>query len=229
MISSMLIEGVEKRRERPICPDVAVVRTPSQAPAASGATALAEPDAPAVFELWREEIRQPLIQIVEPAAGNRVVTALEVLSPDNKIPGSGRDSYLKKREEFWASATNLVEIDLLREGQPTVRLSAEQLARLQPYLYLVAVTRRWRSRQEVYPVRLRKRLPRLGIPLGADDKDVTLDLQAVFTRCWDEGPYPELLRYDGPPPGRVTPEEVTWCEQVLREAGLRPAPPAGSG
>jgi len=67
---------------------------------------------------------------------------------------------------------------------------------------------------------------RIAVPLAEDDKDVVLDLQAAFTRCWDDNPYPALLRYDGPPPGRLTPEEVRWCEDMLRQAGLRPPPPA---
>jgi hypothetical protein len=211
--------------ERPIYPDLSVVRTASTQPRAGGGTAVLEADAPAVFELWREEIRQPLLHIIEPAAGNRIVTAIEVLSPDNKAAGAGRVSYLAKREEFWVSGTNLVEIDLLRGGEPTVRLSAEKLASLQPWHYLVSVTRRWPSRQEVYAVPLQKRLPRVGIPLAEDDRDVALDLQAVFTRCWDEGPYPELLRYDRTPPGRLTADESNWCEQVLQGAGFRK--PAG--
>ncbi len=139
--------------DRPIRPDVAVLRTSSNRPSA-GATAVLEADAPAVFELWREEIRQPLLRIIEPAAGNRVITAIEVLSPDNKAAGPGRVSYLQKREEYWAAGTNLVEIDLLRAGQPTARLSAVQIAALEPWSYLVAVTRRWPSRHEVYAVPL---------------------------------------------------------------------------
>ncbi len=212
--------------DRPIYPDLSVVRTSSSLPRAATGTAVLEVDGPAVFELWREEIRQPLLHIIEPAAGNRIVTAIEVLSPDNKTAGAGRVSYLAKREEFWAGGTNLVEIDLLRGGEPTVRLSAEKLASLHPWHYLVSVTRRWPSRQEVYAVPLPKRLPRVGIPLAEDDRDVPLDLQAAFTRCWDEGPYPELLRYDRAPPGRLTPEETNWCEQTLQAAGLRK--PAGS-
>src|SRR5439155_5148661 len=116
--------------DRPIRPDVAVLRTPSTETGAGAAAAVLEADAPAVFELWREEVRQPLLHIIEPAAGNRVVTAIEVLSPDNKAAGAGRVSYLQKREEFWAAGTSLIEIDLLRAGQPTVRLSAEQMAAL---------------------------------------------------------------------------------------------------
>lgn len=212
--------------DRPIYPDLSVIRTSSSLPRAAGGTAVLEIDAPAVFELWREEIRQPLLHIIEPAAGNRIVTAIEVLSPDNKAAGAGRVSYLAKREEFWAGGANLVELDLLRGGEPTVRLSAEKLASLRPWHYLVSVTRRWPSRQEVYAVPLRNRLPRVGLPLAEDDRDVSLDLQAVFTRCWEEGPYPELLHYDRPPPGRLTLEETSWCEQLLQQAGGRqPASP----
>jgi hypothetical protein len=176
------------------------------------------------YVLRREEIHEPFIQIIEYAADHRVVTTIEVLSPGNKTSGTGRDSYLQKRDGFWAGGANTVEIDSLREGQPTVRLSAEELAGLVPYHYLVAVTRCRPSRQEVYAVPLQRRLRRVAIPLAGEDKDVTLDLQTVFTRCWDEGPYPEVLRYDGPPPGRLTPAEVSWCEQLLCDAGLRPTP-----
>lgn len=206
--------------DRPIRPDVSLVRTGRRGPRA-GATALLEADAPAVFELWREEIRQPLIHIIEPAAGNRLVTAIEVLSPENKDSGPGRVSYLTKRDEFWDSGANLVEIDLLRAGAATVRISPAQLDSLRPWRYLVAVTRRWPSRQEVYAWRLERRLPCVAIPLTADDRDVPLDLPAVFTRCWDEGPYPELLRYAGPAPGKLSPAEARWCARLLRAAGLR--------
>jgi hypothetical protein len=207
--------------ERPIRPDVSIVSTGAPT-GPRGATAVAaEPNRPAVFELWREEIREPLIHIIEPAAGNRIVTAIEILSPTNKTPGPGRDSYLDKREEFWASGTSLVEIDLLREGERTVRVALEKLESLRPWHYLTAVTRRRPSRQEVYAIPLQQRLPRIDIPLASDDKDVVLDLQAVFTRCWDEGPYPELLRYDQPPPGRLAADEVRWCEERLQAAGMR--------
>jgi len=168
-----------------------------------------------------EEIRQPLIKIVEPAAGNRLVTAIEVLSPDNKVAGAGRKKYLKKREEFWSGGANLVEIDLLRDGKPTLRISDEERSQLRPWRYLVAVTR-WPDRLEVYPIPLESRLPYLAVPLSENDADVRLDLQVVFSRCWEEGPYPELLCYEGPPPGTMTAKETAWCDDQLGSAGFRP-------
>ena len=209
--------------ERPIYPDVAIVRAAAKQPASSTSTAVAELDEPAVFELWREEIRELKIEIIEPAVGERIVTSIEVLSPSNKVAGPGRDAYLTKREEYWAGGTSLVEIDLLRDGEPTIRLSADKLATLKPWQYLVAVTRCWPSRQEVYAIGLKERLANFNIPVSAGDKDVPLDLRAVFSQCWDAGPYPTVLRYDLPPPGEMSADDAAWCRKTLSAAGFAAA------
>lgn len=210
-------------RERPIWPDVSVVRTSEPFGHEAGGTAVAvEPDEPQILELHPEEVRETLIHIIEPAAGNRVVTSIEILSPDNKVSGPGRDSYLQKRDELWQAGANLVEIDLLRGGKPTVKIPAERLESPK-WRYLVAVTRRHPSRYELYAFPLEERLPRARIPLAGEDPDVTLDLQAVYQRCWDAGPYPELLRYDEPPPGSLDDREIEWCREILRGAGAASA------
>lgn len=171
---------------------------------------------------WREERRQSYVRIIRPTAENRAVTVIEVLGPDNKRAGPARTSYLQQREEFWGRGANLVEIDLLRAGEPTVRVPSDRLTTARPWHYLIATTRHWPARQEVYAVPLNHHLPRIVVPLAENEPGAVLDLQTAFTRCWDEGPYPELLRYDGPPPGALTPDEVRWCEDILRQAGLRP-------
>jgi hypothetical protein len=181
---------------------------------------IALPDTPLVVELWREEIRESVLQIIEPGAGNRIVTSIEVLGPANKTPGTGREVYLQKQKELWRARTNLVEIDLLRAGLPTVRASAESLNRLGKHHYLVAVSRSRPTRCELYGCTLRDRLPKVGIPLTGDDADVVLELQKAFEACWETGPYPELLRYDGPPPGELDENDAAWCRSVLREAGF---------
>lgn len=185
-------------------------------------------EAPAVFKLQREPVREPLIHIIDPSADNRAVTVIEVLSPANKKPGPGHVSYIREREEAWEDGTNLVEIDLLHAGEPAVRVSAENLDLLRPWRYLVAVTRGNPAQQEVYALPLQRRLPRIAIPLGEDDPDVTLDLQEVFTRCWEEGFDPNTLGYGAPPPGVWTVSEILWCEQQLRQAGYRSQPSPAS-
>jgi hypothetical protein len=202
--------------ERPIRPDVTIIRPSSPLKQSSGSVAVLDADLATVFEISREDIREPYIEIIEPAAGNRVVTAIEVLSPSNKEPGAGRTSYISKREELFAGGANFVEIDLLHEGGLTVRLSQEKIESLGRFHYLVSVTRQWPTRQEVYAAPVDQRLPRVSIPLDANVADITLDLQAAFTRCWNEGPYPELLRYDGPPPGNWGQNELDSFASILK-------------
>ena len=211
---------VEKRR--PIYPDVTILENqpaPSWA-GGSGDGGVATMPAPvavadepsATFEIERETVRETLLHILEPAAGNRVVTAIEVLSPENKATGPGRESYFQKRRELWDAGANLVEIDLLRAGQPTVDVPPEQLEPLRPWHYLTVSTRVDPPGQAVYATPLQRRLPRIAVPL--DETPVTLDLQAAVARCWDEGPYPELLGYDGPPPGTLDENELKWATTV---------------
>ncbi|WP_322800037.1 DUF4058 family protein, partial [Thermoflexus sp.] len=64
-----------------------------------------------------EEVRERYL-VVREAGTHQVVTWLELLSPANKIPGEGRQAYLRKREEVLRSRVHLVEIDLLRAGEP---------------------------------------------------------------------------------------------------------------
>jgi len=74
--------------ERPIRPDVSVIESNRNRDfQGEEAVATMVADDPVVVELLREEIRQPFLQIIEPAEGNRIVTAIEVLSPDNKQLG----------------------------------------------------------------------------------------------------------------------------------------------
>jgi hypothetical protein len=203
--------------ERPIYPDVALVQAGAAHAASGGSTTLIA-DRPLVVELFREEIREPVVHIIEPAAGNRIVTAIEILSPDNKTPGPGRDSYLQKREELWSGGANLVEIDLLRDGRTPVRVPEERLNSLRPWRYLVAVSRFRPPRCELYAWKLDERFRRVSVPLADGDPDIVLDLRAPFERTWESGPYPELLRYGESPPGTLSPGEIDWCREVVAGA-----------
>jgi hypothetical protein len=62
---------------------------------------------------------------------------------------------------------------------------------------------------------MRQRLPRISLPLASDDNDIPLDLQQVFTKCWNSGPYPELLHYEEQPPGELTDEEILFCREIV--------------
>jgi hypothetical protein len=103
------------------------------------------------------------------------------------------------------------------------------LERIKPFYGIVSVWRFYiRNRFEVYPVRLQERLPRIAVPLLPEDKDVVLDIQWVFNRCYDLGRYGLDIDYSQPPPVPLTDEEKAWLEKLLREKGLRKAESEGT-
>jgi hypothetical protein len=213
---------VESRLEsRPIYPDVAVIeeRRPKHASVANGGgVAVAEP---VVVRLPNDEIRQGYIEIIDTRSGDRVITAVEVLSPANKFPGDGQQKYLRKQQEYRAARVSTVEIDLLRAGERVTSVGPEYLPRDRQGTYLVCVRRGWEdATAELYPIKLRERLPVIGVPLRQSDADVTLDLQDLIDRAYRYGGYDGIDHAIEPrPPLRG--DDATWADQLLREKALK--------
>ncbi|MEZ6060470.1 MAG: DUF4058 family protein [Planctomycetaceae bacterium] len=202
--------------DRSVWPDVSVLHRHHGTESTSAiATMEATADPALVVDILLEEIREPYIEIIQPSAGNRIVTAIEVLSPANKQPGAGLDSYHRKQSDLWRGGTNLVEIDLLRAGDSPIQIDKYYLSRLKSRRYLAAVTRAAPTRYELYGFALTDRLPRIAVPLADGDPDVVLDLPKVFQRCWETGPYPEFLNYDQSVPGDLSDDEKEFCGGVV--------------
>lgn len=168
-----------------------------------------------VVHVPHDEHREPSLEIfTRTEDGERLVTTVEVLSQSNKTPGEhGRDLYLRKQREILEGRVNLVEIDLLRGGQHTTAVPV-QLARAQAggFDYHVCVHRLDNLEDYfVYPILLAQRLPAIRIPLLPGDADVAVDVQTVFDRCYDSGPYRRRVRYAdmmAVPP--LTPDQASW-------------------
>ncbi len=166
----------------------------------------------------REEHVEEYIEIRQRSDG-RVVTLVDVVSPTNKTTPAGRQAYLKKRNECKAGGTSLVEIDLVLQGQPMLDYSREGLPE---WDYAVTVTRSTQpERYEIYTATLQKKLPRFRLPLAPDDRDTVLDLNAAFTRCYDQGNFAAKIDYQREPPTRVTDEHRKWLAELLKQQKLR--------
>jgi hypothetical protein len=94
------------------------------------------------------------------------------------------------------------------------------------YDYLVCVNPAVTPREkfELYPRRLRERLPRVRIPLAEGDKGVVLDLQEVLAQTYEAGTYAEMLNYDAPCVPPLPPDDQLWANECIRQA--REGPPA---
>ncbi len=166
----------------------------------------------------REEHQEDLIEVRQRSDG-RLVTLVDVVSPANKTTSTGRTVYLDKRKEGRTAGANLVEIDLVLQGQPTLDYSRDGLP---DWDYAVTVTRSTQpERYEIYTATLQKRLPKFRLPLACDDRDTVLDLHSVFTRCYDQGGFASRINYQKDPPTTLNDEDRQWLNDLLRQAKLR--------
>jgi hypothetical protein len=150
----------------------------------------------------------------------RLITVLELLSPSNKVESLDRDRYLRKQRGYLLSGANLVEIDLVRRGEPVFPRAAREVLKQAGAAYGACVSRVARPvEREVYPMRLRERLAAIRVPLRLADADVVLDLQALIDQCHERRRY-QLLDYRLPLDPPLSAEDATWAEQLLRERHL---------
>ncbi len=166
----------------------------------------------------RDERHEDYIEIRQRSDG-RLITLLDVVSPPNKLTQTGRDAYLAKREESKKAKANLVELDLLMQGQPTLEYSRDGLP---DWDYAVTVTRASQpERFEIYTTTLQKKLPRFRLPLASDDRDTVLDLHAAFTRCYDQGGFAAKIDYGTDPSTPLSDEDRKWLLDLLQQQKLR--------
>lgn len=209
--------GVQIQRERAVAKSARPATTTRMA-----ATSQLVPR-PITVKIAHDEIREPFVEIYTRGDdGKRLVTSIEVLSLSNKTPGAqGRELYLCKQMKLLASKANLVEIDLLRAGEHVSAVPLDAIASAcGEFDYHISV-HCYENPETffVYPIALEERLPPVAIPLLTGDAPVTLDLQAVFERCYDAGPYSREVRYGEdlivPAP---EPEQAAWVDGIMKAA-----------
>jgi hypothetical protein len=166
----------------------------------------------------RQDHHEDCIEIRQRNDG-RLVTLVDLVSPMNKTTPQGRTAYLEKRREGRSACANLVEIDLVLQGQPLLDYSRDGLPE---WDYAVTVTRSTQpERYEIYTATLQKRLPRFRLPLAADDRDTVLDLHTAFTRCFDQGGFAGKIDYARDPATVLSDEDRRWLDEVLKQQKLR--------
>lgn len=159
------------------------------------------------------EVNETYLEIRELETGE-LVTTIEVLSPANKSPGRGQEQYLAKRDEVLRSASNLVEIDLLRGGMPM------PLARpVEPSAYRILVSRgTTRPKAQYFAFGVRAAIPPVPVPLKPGDPEPMLDLNRVLNDLIDRARYFRRVDYDRPPVPPLGEAEATWAGDVIARA-----------
>ncbi len=199
-------------------PDVAILRDPAiERESSTASSVIAIAVAPITRRLVIEsESREAYIEIYR-QSDEQLVSVLELLSPSNKHR-HGRMQYLNKRNELLLQDVNLVELDLLIDGE---RMPVEPDMPAGEYMAIVSREAR-RPYCEIYAWNLPDRIPPIPVPLAGDDPDVIIDLQAVYDTVYDRGQYYKQRRrlYDQPLSLPVDDARRNWAVGIAGQVTL---------
>ena len=187
--------------------DAAVFEKPNISPKGASIAIATKPERVTVPMM--SEITERYLEIRERET-QRVLTVIEVLSPANKRAGQGRKKYLEKRQNILDSRTHLVEIDLLRKGEP-MPLCEEQKA-----AYQILVSRaRERPIADRYAFDLQAPIPKFSIPLDSEDIEPVISLKELLNRISQDSGIDESIDYSVQPQPELSEEDFLWAQSLV--------------
>ena len=177
---------------------------------ANGVTTLPAPATSLLPAVRREGNKYLKIKEVR---SDRVITVIEFLSPANKKPGPDRDGYLAKRNEYLATDTNIVEIDLHRTG---MRMPMGKPKPPRADYYALVCQAADFPKTGIWPFSVRDPLPDVPVPLNPKHGFVMLPLKTCFDIAYEQGPYDTVVDYSKPPRIRLHGDDAAWAAQVVK-------------
>lgn len=155
-------------------------------------------------------IKQGYLEVRE-VASKKVITAIEILSPANKNSGKGRESYCQKRLNIFGSQTNLVEIDLLRNGEPLPMYN-----NLSETHYRILISRgNTRPKADLYAFNMQHKIPVFPLPLKAEDSEPLIDLNILLNSIYDKGSFDLDIDYSKNPTPPLTENDLDWLHKLM--------------
>lgn len=163
-----------------------------------------------------EIIKEGYLEIRE-VGTEEVITSIEILSPANKRLGKGRQIYEKKRLQVLGSLTHLVEIDLLRAGEPLPFFGNNISSQ-----YRILVSRGdCRPNADLYAFNLQEVIPSFPLPLRRGDTEPVIDLQALLGEIYEMASYDLVMDYSRESVPPLLESDAVWADSLLQEQGLR--------
>ena len=201
--------------------DVAVIerRAGSSARPMPLASSVATTVEPVIIRRHTAPVVDRWLQIIDVSTGNRVVTAIEILSPWNKAPGKLNRLYLKKLEDYARADVSVVEIDLLRyPARGRLPVTDLDIPADRRSAYVACVRLAWEPDVwRAYPMPLRSRLPALSIPLRQTDLQIDVDLQPLIDRVYAAGGHDDI-DYTKRPDPPLSESDAVWAKQLLQSS-----------
>jgi hypothetical protein len=177
---------------------------------ATTSTLVLEVDVP-----MQDEVSENFLEIHEVKTG-KVITIVELLSPVNKLHKQGREEYERKRGYVFRSWTSLVEIDLLRAGEPMPVIGAQVKS---PYRLLVSRGTQ-RPRAALIAFTLRQPIPSFTLPLLPDDAEPEVTLNRILHDLYRRARFDLRLDYTPSPIPPLSEADTVWAQELMHARGL---------
>jgi hypothetical protein len=194
-------------------PDIAVASATEVSgfaphPVATSVTVL-EVDVP-----MQDEVSENFLEVYEVKTG-KLITILELLSPVNKLHRQGREEYERKRGHVFRSWTTLVEIDLLRAGEPMPVVGAQVHSD-----YRILVSRgKQRPRASLIAFSLRQPIPAFTLPLLPGDDEPEVALNRILHTVYRRARFDLRLDYTQAPVPPLTEADTAWAQALMTAHG----------
>jgi len=157
------------------------------------------------------QVRETFLEVRTTTEGV-VVTVVELLSPGNKRSGTGRRVYLDKRELVLSTHTSLVELDLLRAGEPMPTVG--QRVRSD---YSILVSRGYRRpKADLIPFGVRDPIPQFPLPLRRGENELTVDLGRVLHALYDRASYDLRIEFEKATVPPLASDDADWAKALVR-------------
>ncbi|MBT9315444.1 DUF4058 family protein [Leptothoe spongobia] len=168
-----------------------------------------------------QTIQEEYIEIVDHQIGT-TVTIVEVLTPQKKRPGRGRENYEQRCEAIFGSDTHFVEIDLLRGWEPISAYGPSDTD------YQVLVSRSdQRPKAELYTWQVYAPIPPLTLPLSRPQDGegtqacCTVDLKQALNDVCTNSIHALSINYERDPIPPLPGEASRWLSNLLEQSDLR--------
>jgi hypothetical protein len=163
----------------------------------------------------QDEVSENFLKIHEVKTG-KLITILELRSPVNKLHKQGREEYERKRGYVFRSWTNLVEIDLLRAGEPMPVVGA-----LVQSDYRILVSRgTQRPRATLIACTLRQPIPAFMLPLLPGDAEPEVALNHILHALYQRARFDLRLDYSQLPVPPLAEADASWARALITAHGL---------
>ncbi|MEG5015816.1 MULTISPECIES: DUF4058 family protein [unclassified Microcoleus] len=189
----------------------------ASSPSMPNMAVLLPPTQPVTVTIPVPEIIKEAYLEIKQVETREVITAIEILSPTNKRSGKGRQMYEEKRQQILSTRTHLIEIDLLRNGEPMPIVGNN----IESHYRILVCRGNRRPRGDLYAFNIQNVIPSFPLPLLSEDPEPVVDLEMLFNGIYDIAGYDMEIDYNRQSVPPLSETDAAWADALLRDRGLR--------